>query len=130
MKKNLVNGLTKAVDRGSSSQNLRGYRLMKHTAHKFSYFSVSKILVSTGYPRDSVRKTTEIIDLKDEFLTCKDLEKYPSKISGAIGSNMGSFPVVCGGFDGSSKMDQCQRLVEGEWQQFATMNSGIANVPG
>ena len=78
-----------------------------------AFFTVSKILVSTGYPRDiSIR--TEIINLENNEVTCQDLEKYPMQIEGAVGANLGSSPVIC-------PDDKCQRLVAGEWQQFATM---------
>ena len=48
---------------------------------------------------------------------------------GAVGSNIGSFAVICGGmeWDGlvhlSSSLNQCHKLVAGEWHQFSNMTS-------
>ena len=87
-----------------------------------SFFTVSKILVSTGDPRDpSVR--TEIINLENNEVNCPDLGDYPLDIHYAVGSYIGSYPVICGGGDGSASFNQCYRLVAGVWQEFATMTS-------
>ena len=95
------------------------------------FFAVSKILVSTGSPRGSATKTTEMINIDNEVLTshvnCKDLDDYPLKIDGAVGSNMGSFPVLCGGRDDSGphgfagSVNQCHRLESGKWEPFANL---------
>ena len=84
------------------------------------------ILVSTGvkgYPYDDVKKT-EIININDTGLACKDIEEYPLIIYGAVGFNLGSLPVICGGdghsFNGQSlgTVKQCYRLESGKWQPF------------
>ena len=90
------------------------------------FFAVSKILVSTGHLlSNSATKTTEIINLGNDTLTCQDLENYPLEIRSGVGSNIGSFPAICGGYgyESGSSLNQCHRLMAGEWQQFATMNS-------
>ena len=82
------------------------------------------ILVSTGRPTNSSTKT-EIINLGQEGVTCKDLEEYPWQIYGALGFNMGSLPVICGGRDESGPIvNQCHRLESGKWQPFATLTQG------
>ena len=89
---------------------------------------MSKLLVSTGFRTDTARKT-EIINLENEGLTCQDLGNYPLYTYGAVGSNIGSFAVICGGleYDGlvhlGSSLNQCHKLVAGEWQQFTNMTS-------
>ena len=88
----------------------------------FSFFAVLNILVSTGLPYSSSRKT-EIINLKNDGLTIEDCGYYPLEIDGAVGANMGSFPAICGGRESGSSVNQCYKLVAGEWQQFATMTS-------
>ena len=80
------------------------------------------ILVSTGYPLSSATKT-EIINTDNSGLTCKDLEDYPLQIYGAVGFNMGSLPVICGGYDGSYS-NQCHRMESGKWQPFANLAQG------
>ena len=98
------------------------YELCTHFSGSIMpFFAVSKILVSTGSPRNSATKTTEIINLNNENLTCQDLEDYPLKISGAVGVNMGSSPVICEGWTGSKSVNQCHRLVAGRWQHFANI---------
>jgi hypothetical protein len=81
------------------------------------------ILVSTGYPFSSATKT-EIINTDNSGLTCKDLEDYPLQIYGAVGFNMGSLPVICGGYDGSTTLNQCHRMESGKWQPFANLAQG------
>ena len=82
---------------------------------------MSKFLVSTGY---TSWRTTEIIDLSNEEVTCQDLGNYPLDIAEGVGLNIGSFPVICGGFDGSGSINQCYQLVEGEWKEFASIKVG------
>ena len=85
---------------------------------------MSKILVSTGNPTNHATNITEIINLDNEDLTCQDVEDYPFVTSYAVGSNMGSFPVICGGTDyyvSGSSVNKCHRLIAGRWQQFANM---------
>ena len=97
------------------------------TFFSFNYFLFSEtfdILVSTGYPLDSATKTTEIINIDDDSSTCKDLGEYPLKIQGAVGFNMGSMPVICGGYDGSTYVNQCHQLESGKWQSFANLVQG------
>ena len=81
------------------------------------------ILVSTGFPYSSATKTTEIINIDNGGLTCKDLEDYPLQIQGAVGFNMGSLPVVCGG-SSTTTFNQCHRLESGKWQSFANLVQG------
>jgi hypothetical protein len=90
------------------------------------FFEVSKILVSTGEPLkygDGDTTTTEIIG----GMTCQDLGSYPLGIYGGVGSTIGSFAVICGGmeWDGlvhlSSSLNQCHKLVAGEWHQFTLL---------
>jgi hypothetical protein len=86
------------------------------------------ILVSTGtagrYTNSSTK--TEIINLDQEGVTCKDLEEYPLNIYGALGFNMGSLPVICGGRDASGPIvpGQCHRLESGKWQPFVNLTQG------
>ena len=79
-----------------------------------------QILVSTGSPFVSATKT-EIINIENNGLTCKDLEEYPLQVSGAVGSNMGSSPVICGGSISWTSLNQCHRLESGKWQNFANL---------
>ena len=82
------------------------------------------ILVSTGYPFSSAT-TTEIINTDNSGLTCKDLEEYPLQIEGAVGFNMGSLPVICGGYiSGPTYSNRCHRLETGKWQPFANLTQG------
>ena len=84
------------------------------------------ILVSTGFPYSSATKTTEIINIDNGGLTCKDLEEYPLQIQGGVGFSMGSLPVICGGYDRSTSTtdNQCYRLESGKWKPFANLVQG------
>ena len=74
------------------------------------------ILVSTGFPYGTYyntiynTRTTEIINIDNGGLTCKDLGEYPLQIQGAVGGNMGSGPFICGGSNVSTIFNQCYRL--------------------
>ena len=87
--------------------------------------ALDSILVSTGGPIDFSTKT-EIINLDQEGVTCKDLEEYPLNIYGALGFNMGSLPVICGGRDALEPIvpGQCHRLESGKWQPFVNLTQG------
>ena len=82
------------------------------------------ILVSTGFPYSSSTRKTEIIYIDNGGLICKDFEEYPLQIQGAVGGNMGSVPVICGGSNGSTMVgtfNQCYRLRSGKWKPFANL---------
>ena len=81
------------------------------------------ILVSTGYPLSSATKT-EIINTDNSGLTCKDLEEYPLQIIGAVGFNLASLPVICGGWMDGTYLNQCHRMESGEWKHFANLTQG------
>ena len=82
------------------------------------------ILVSTGNLLDwDYIKTTEIINIENSSVTCQNLEEYPLPIARAVGFNMGSLPVICGGYDGSYS-NQCHRMESGKWQPFANLAQG------
>ena len=85
------------------------------------------ILVSTGYQNyggtgwnfDPATKT-EIINIENSNVTCQDLEDFPYEIQGAVGSNIGSSPVICGG----NNKNACYRLESGKWHHFAYLLQG------
>ena len=97
---------------------------------------VPQFLISTGvrggYPDTPPISppTTEIIDLADEEVSCSNLEDFPVEIFGAVGANLGSVSIICGGGsdDGSSMhnaLKQCYKLLKnGGWEEFTTMISG------
>jgi hypothetical protein len=65
-----------------------------------------------------------VIDLEDSNVICEDLEDFPIEIQGAVGVNLASTPIICGGYfyNGSShSSDKCFKYMEGGWQHFATM---------
>ena len=93
-------------------------------SHSIILFSVPLILVSTGSLLNwDVIKTTEIINIENSSATCQNLEEYPLPIGRAVGFNMGSLPVICGGYDGSYS-NQCHRMESGKWQPFANLAQG------
>ena len=86
--------------------------------------SSTKIMISTGsYP--SPTKTTEVIDLEDSNVMCEDLEDFPMELEAAVGANLASTPIICGGYFGGTgsvhSSDKCFKYMEEGWQHFATM---------
>lgn len=87
--------------------------------------SLPNILVTTG-SRGAGIKTSEIINLGNENMICSDLKDYPMDIRGAVGSSLGSTPVICGGYlevypDLQETSDRCFGYIQGEWKEFAKM---------
>jgi len=83
--------------------------------------TLSTILISTGYSGNSATQTTEVINIEDDS-KCQDVEDFPLAIESAVGSYLGSFPVICGGYKSSSlPYKSCHRLESGKWQPFATL---------
>ena len=65
-----------------------------------------KVLVATGFPRDTSVKT-EVIDLADESTTCEALADYPIQVHAASGALLkDSIPLICGGYN-YSYISQC-----------------------
>ena len=77
-------------------------------------------MITTGYPRSSVTRKTEIVDVANG-LTCSDMADFPVQRYGAVGANLGGTPVVCGGYLGSVSTEKCYRFKNSVWEEFASM---------
>ena len=110
--------------------------VLKNLTHAFQAESISGlfilfsslvaldcILVSTGDTGSATNKS-EVINTDNSSLTCKDPEEYPLQVYGAFGSNMASFPVICGGFNYPTYHTQCYRMELGKWNLFANLAQG------
>ena len=79
-------------------------------------------MITNGYPYSSSKKT-EVVDVVSGE-TCADLADFPVKNQGALGANLNGTPIVCGGqvlFNESKQ--ECYKLTNGGWQEFASMNN-------
>ena len=77
--------------------------------------------------------TSEVIDSEDSNIICEDLEDFPMEIEGAVGANLASTPIICGGLFHSGSLqssDKCFKYMEGGWQHFATMIEKRWNAAG
>ena len=91
-------------------------------------FAVSKLMISTGSPT-FLSTNTEVFDLEDSSIICQDLQNFPMATTGAVGANLASMPIICGGsLKGyinssyySDSSDKCFKYVKGGWQNFVTM---------
>ena len=84
----------------------------------------TKVMISTGGPRSSATKTTEVIDSEDSNVICEDLEDFPIEIADAVGANLASMAIICGGLvdNGSShSSDKCFKYMDEGWKHFGTM---------
>ena len=90
-------------------------------------------MISTGYPWNPAIKT-EVIDLVDSNVICEDLEDFPMEISTAVGANLASTPIICGGYFSNNvsvhTSDKCFKYMEGGWQHFATIIERRAHAAG
>ena len=94
-------------------------------------------MISTGFPLNSGNKT-EVIDLENGNVKCKDLEDFPIENSHAVYANLASMPIICGGWfwkcpDNCTQdpqncpqncphsSDKCFIYKEGGWQHFVTI---------
>ena len=89
------------------------------------FSAVTKVLITTGYPSYSSKKT-EVIDLENSNIKCKDLNEFPMEIFLGVGAKLASMPIICGGlfydaFTIEHSSDQCLIYTESGWQHFVTM---------
>ena len=74
-------------------------------------------MVTSGFPRSSATRKTEIVDVANG-LTCSDMADFPIELYRAVGANLGGTPVVFGGYgDSIGDSDKCFRLTNGEISQ-------------
>ena len=80
-------------------------------------------MISTGHPYKTAKKT-EVVDLENSNDACNYLDNFPVEISFAVGGNLASTPIICGGelndWDYSSS-NKCFKYTKGGWQHYVTM---------
>merc|ERR1711990_688773 len=85
-----------------------------------------KILVVGGRHGDNRINTVTLVDPDNNFATCQ-LTAYPVAVSslagGLVDTENGPRPLVCGGEDGSNRLDQC-RLLGQTWEPIHTLSTG------
>ena len=86
-------------------------------------------MISTGDTRNYNGKKTEVIDMENSNVKCKDLDDFPMEVFDAVGANLASTKIICGG-GMASTFDKCFVYKEGGWQYFATMIEGRQNAAG
>ena len=79
---------------------------------------MTKVLITTGEPTSSARKT-EVVDVVSGE-SCADLADFTLENSAAVGANLHGTPVVCGGYS-SGNSQSCYKFTNNGWQQFASM---------
>jgi len=87
------------------------------------------VLIATGYPWSNGIKT-EVLDLSENPSaipsSCSGIEDFPVEIRGAIGGNVDSVPLICGGEDTNYKAtNDCYKLEGKTWRK---VTSGGLNV--
>ena len=76
-------------------------------------------MITTGHPTSSARKT-EILDMANG-VSCSNLAKFPIKVEGAVGANLGGTPVICGGWGSLGPSKKCYRFKNSVWGEYASM---------
>jgi len=87
------------------------------------------ILIATGYPYSNGYKT-EVLDLSENPSaipsSCSGMEDFPVEIHHAVGGNVNSVPLICGGRDTNRKAtNDCYKLEGKTWRK---VTSGGLNV--
>ena len=83
-------------------------------------------MVTTGYPRNSGTRT-EVIDVENSNVICKDLEDFPMELYAASGANLTSMPIVCGGL-ASHPSDKCFKVSTCLYRTIVTIKGYGADV--
>ena len=85
------------------------------------FFFAGKVLVVTGLETGyNPSSKSEVIDLSSEDTVCGELGDFPLNISGAVGTLLGDYPVICGGYTWVT--NKCYKLNEAkQYTEFATM---------
>ena len=88
----------------------------------YHFSTVSKILISTGWDAENYIKNTEVIDSENSNVICEDLEDFSMEIDNAVGANLASMPIICGGaLENGTSSNKCFIYTKGGWQHFVTM---------
>jgi len=86
------------------------------------------VLIATGYPYSNGYKT-EVLDLSENPSaipsSCSGMEDFPVRISSAVGGNVNSVPLICGGLNGYKTTNDCYKLEGKTWRK---VTSGGLNV--
>jgi len=82
------------------------------------------VLIATGYPWSNGIKT-EVLDLSENPSaipsSCSGMEDFPVRIYGAVGGNVNSVPLICGGGDTNDKATKdCFKLVGKTWRKVTS----------
>jgi len=82
------------------------------------------VLIATGYSWSNGIKT-EVLDLSENPSaipsSCSGIEDFPVEIRGAIGGNVDSVPLICGGEDTNYKANNdCFKLVGKTWRKVTS----------
>jgi len=82
------------------------------------------ILIATGYPYSNGYKT-EVLDLSENPSaipsSCSGMEDFPVEIHGAVGGNINSVPLICGGRDTKGKAtNDCYKLIGKTWRKVTS----------
>ena len=67
-------------------------------------------MITSGSPRSSSTRTTEIIDVIDAGTTCPELAKFPEKGDSVVGANLQGVPIICGGWLGKQTFARVKAL--------------------
>ena len=88
--------------------------------HEFCFhFSVERYLIAGGY--GGPEEMTEVVELVKTNST-PSFGQLPSARDDAVGTMLGNAPLLCGGYDGSSRLDTCISYhQDSEWSQTQTM---------
>ena len=73
-------------------------------------------LLVTGYPRVG-RGRIEIIKENNKTEVCNNMPEYPIEVSAAAGSHWNDGKLsICGGYTGSTRINNCYLLDNGQWK--------------
>ena len=93
--------------------------------HNTLFSTAPKVLVTTGYPKNSGTRKTEVIDVENSNVICKDLEDFPVDLYAASGANLTSMPIICGGLS-SHPSDKCFKVSSCLYRTIVTIKFALS----
>lgn len=85
--------------------------------------TISKLLILTGSPDDEAKKI-EVVDLQNPQNSCTLPEKFPARLSMAVGGFTQDGPLLCGGYnyDTYSFSNACFTLKDSKFKKMQDVN--------
>ena len=84
-------------------------------------------MITTGWPYSNGAHT-EVLDLLNPTSNCAPGLEFPVEIQGATGGIVDETPIICGGWNGLTRIKECFKLVDNNWQPAGMLETGQSDM--